>query len=258
MKVGNFDQDTVALRQRLKSHNRFGSRDLNEWIFKLLDVSAGLSILDLGCGTGNQSLPLAQAVGPLGKIIAVDISSEALADLQRQCMERGLRDRIAPICIGFDNLDGNLKPATMDRVVASYSLYYAENALNLFRVVKCALKKGGIFFGCGPALDNNSDFISFYYGNVKHGPLPPPSKVGEFMEFTAPNLLRELFGGVEIYRFENPMRFDSAEALIAYWSSHNLYERQLENAFREAVEQHFRLHNEFQITKKAVGLRAIL
>lgn len=76
------------------------------------------------------------------------------------------------------------------------------------------------------------------------------------MEVRAPELLRQLFGTVEIFRFENPMRFDSVEALLSYWSSHNLYDQQMEVVFREAAEHHFREHQEFQITKRAVGLCA--
>ncbi|RJR46515.1 MAG: class I SAM-dependent methyltransferase [Deltaproteobacteria bacterium] len=255
MKIGEFDRDTGALQKRLEAHSRFGSRDLNTWIFEHLDLTPGLSILDLGCGTGKQTLPLAQAVGPKGKVLAVDISQAALDDLQRQAREQGLAERIATRCLGLDAMEGQLEPAGLDRVVSSYAVYYVEDPRRLFRALHQALKDGGIFFACGPALDNNADFLSFYYNLVKQSP-PPLNKTGEFMEKTAPGLLREIFGGVDIFRFENPMRFDSADALLAYWSSHNLYDRQVEAAFRDAAGRHFRGHPEFVITKRAVGLRA--
>ena len=37
-----------------------------------------LSVLDLGCGTGKQSVPIARIIGNKGSLVSVDVSPEAL------------------------------------------------------------------------------------------------------------------------------------------------------------------------------------
>src|SRR5450759_1862682 len=100
MKIGQFDSDAAALKQRIQSNERYGSADLNSWIFAQLDVHAGLSVLDLGCGTGKQTLPLSRIVGEDGHVAAIDISEDALAELRRQAADSGLGERISTFCIG--------------------------------------------------------------------------------------------------------------------------------------------------------------
>ena len=39
----------------------------------------GESVLDVGCGTGTTTLRMAEAVGPSGRVLGVDISEQQLA-----------------------------------------------------------------------------------------------------------------------------------------------------------------------------------
>ena len=52
-----------------------------------LDLSAGLRVADVGAGSGYFTLPIAEAVGPTGRVAAIDVQPEML--------ER-LRGRLAP------------------------------------------------------------------------------------------------------------------------------------------------------------------
>ncbi|MBS3782896.1 MAG: methyltransferase domain-containing protein [Anaerolineae bacterium] len=49
-----------------------------------LNLQAGQTVLDLGCGPGFWTLPLAEIVGPSGSVWALDVSQEMLADLVRR------------------------------------------------------------------------------------------------------------------------------------------------------------------------------
>ena len=60
MKYGRFNTDADALKRRIRAHEKFGSSDLNLWIFDHLELVRGLSILDLGCGTGRHVVYLAR------------------------------------------------------------------------------------------------------------------------------------------------------------------------------------------------------
>lgn len=61
-------------------------------MLKALNVQAGWTVCDFGCGNGYHTLPLAQQVGPKGKVFAVDIQSEMLAMLQKRAKQAGVRN----------------------------------------------------------------------------------------------------------------------------------------------------------------------
>ena len=50
--------------------------------------------LDAGCGIGLSTLPLAQAVGPVGHLTGLDLSPELLADAEGLGAQAGLSDRL--------------------------------------------------------------------------------------------------------------------------------------------------------------------
>jgi SAM-dependent methyltransferase len=256
VKVGRFDSDAAALKQRIRSNERFGSADLNSWIFAELDVHAGMSVLDLGCGTGKQALPLSRIVGEDGRVTAIDISDVALAELRRQAADSGVSERIDTHCVGLDDLAEVWGLPTFDRAVSSYSLYYAREPKALLQNIHERLRPGGVMFVCGPAKDNNSELIAFKSA-LNGQAIPAASASAKVMEDDLPVWARDLFGEVAISTFENRVVFDSATAVHDYWSSHNLYDPGLDDAFQAAAANHFRSSNEFHNVKRAIGVRAV-
>jgi ubiquinone/menaquinone biosynthesis C-methylase UbiE len=57
-----------------------------------LGLVGGESVLEVGCGTGALTLPLAAAVGEHGSIVAIDISEPMLRLARQRVEERGLRN----------------------------------------------------------------------------------------------------------------------------------------------------------------------
>jgi len=54
----------------------------NELILKALDIRAGQTVLDAGCGNGYMSKLFSRAVGPSGKVYALDRDAHFLKNLQ--------------------------------------------------------------------------------------------------------------------------------------------------------------------------------
>jgi SAM-dependent methyltransferase len=256
MKLGRFDTNADALQQRIQCHEKYGSNDLNQWIFDHLELTKGLSIVDLGCGTGKQTLPLAQIIGDTGRILAVDISQEALDTCSQSAKKLGIEKRISLLHVGLDDLGKHLHEQVFDRALGSYSLYYAQYPRTVSELVHRVLKPGGILFFCGPAKDNNFELKQFHYG--LRGEQPPSEGGGAvFMEETGQQLSRELFTKVEIFIFQNPLRFNSADALYSYWSSYNLYDDTLDVDFKSAATKYFQTHSVFETHKRVIGVKAI-
>jgi ubiquinone/menaquinone biosynthesis C-methylase UbiE len=254
--VGRFDRDSAALEQRINTHDRFGSRDLNAWIFESLPAEPGDSVLDLGCGTGKQTIPLAESVGRTGNVVCLDASGDSLTTLQDRADKAGVREVVEPVQAELDDLASVLEGRNFDAIVGSYSLYYAQDHRRLLETIHGLLHVDGVLFFCGPTRANNDELRRFHYG--MRGEQPPPDTVGAvFMETEAPRLAEQIFRSVVVSHFDNPLRFDSADALYSYWASYNLYDEGLDDAFRSAASEHFRAHREFTTVKRAVGIRAV-
>jgi ubiquinone/menaquinone biosynthesis C-methylase UbiE len=61
-----------------------------ERLFPALHLKPGETVLDLGCGEGRYTLPLASRVGPEGTVYAADLWDEGLGLLQDQARREGL------------------------------------------------------------------------------------------------------------------------------------------------------------------------
>lgn len=67
-----------------------------------LDGSRPLKIADIGCGTGASTILLAEELD--ARITAVDFLPEFLEELQRRATDRGVAERITPLCCSMDAL----------------------------------------------------------------------------------------------------------------------------------------------------------
>jgi ubiquinone/menaquinone biosynthesis C-methylase UbiE len=59
-------------------------------------VKPGTIAVDIGCGMGYFTMPLARLTGPSGKVIAVDLQQRMLNALVRRASKAGVADRIIP------------------------------------------------------------------------------------------------------------------------------------------------------------------
>jgi len=66
--------------------DRFGRRTIER-----LSLAPGMHVLDVCSGTGASAIPAAEAVGPGGIVVAVDIAEQLLARLRDKAAARGLR-----------------------------------------------------------------------------------------------------------------------------------------------------------------------
>jgi len=82
--------DSSALQTRLGLQEKLSSFDLNAWIFSHFPYEPGQRWLDLGCGTGKQTVPLAQAGCD---VTAVDASEQMLEVARQRAAEERLKIR---------------------------------------------------------------------------------------------------------------------------------------------------------------------
>jgi SAM-dependent methyltransferase len=247
-KIGRFDTDTAALEARNAAHKRFSTGDMTGWALEHLGAQADDRVLELGAGTGQQTLRLAPDVR---SILAVDASAESLATI-----DGAGRDNVTTLAGRFDELVTRPCEGRFERALACYSLYYADDQRALLARIAELLQPGGTLFFCGPSRANNRELRELHFGLLGQ-PLPGATPAQAFMEDDAPRWCAKLFATVEPFAFVDEMRFDSAEALVGYWSAYNLYDPAIDAEFRAAADAHFADHDVFVSAKRVVGIRAV-
>ena len=70
------------LAKRIEMNRNYSSADFDGWLLDRPAAQPGEHVLDVGCGTGAQSIPLASRVGASGSISALDISAASIATLE--------------------------------------------------------------------------------------------------------------------------------------------------------------------------------
>ena len=64
----------------------------SEKFWQFLAIPSGITALDLACGAGRYTLPLAERVGPRGKVIAVDLWADGIAQLRTEARRRQMNN----------------------------------------------------------------------------------------------------------------------------------------------------------------------
>jgi len=120
-------------------------------------VQPGMTALDLGCAMGFFTLPLARAVGPKGKVIAVDVEPRMLAILTRRAQQAGLDDRIETHACPEDGLGLRGRERSVDFVLAIAVMHeLADQDLTLSELAPL-VKPGGRLLLAEPAFHVTQD-----------------------------------------------------------------------------------------------------
>lgn len=116
----------------------------NECTRRAFNMCTGLpqypSILDIGCGTGMQTLELARITGGHGHITALDNYQPMLDTLNQQAQEKGLADRITTVNGSMFELP--FPAGTFDLIWSEGAIFIMGFARGLHEW-KPLLKKGG-------------------------------------------------------------------------------------------------------------------
>lgn len=110
-------------------------------IVGLLELTPGMTVLDAGCGPGRLTLPLAQAVGPQGQVLALDVQEEMLARV-REKVQAAVLQNVQYQQGGLG--EGKLPQAHFDRAVLVTVLGEIPDQVAALKEIYGALKPGGV------------------------------------------------------------------------------------------------------------------
>jgi ubiquinone/menaquinone biosynthesis C-methylase UbiE len=196
---------------RIDIHQKFGGRDIDQWMLDLLQPAKDSRILDVGCGAGKQCFLYHKYTGGTAKITGGDVSVELLEKARIENAKLGNP-------VEFIELDFN-KPFPksdneFDLESCCFAIYYATDIPATIREMHRVLKPGGRLFTSGPMPENKKVFYDIIR-EATGKPIPPMPGSSRYSTGIY-NAMEATFSKVDIHVFENPLTFSTVEPFIAY------------------------------------------
>jgi ubiquinone/menaquinone biosynthesis C-methylase UbiE len=113
----------------------FGRRTI-----ELASLPSGLRVLDVCCGAGASALPAAEAVGPTGSVIGVDLAKQLLESARRKAIQRHLGN--IEFEVG-DMLSMRFPAASFDAVVCVFGIFFVPDMARAVSEIWSRIRPGG-------------------------------------------------------------------------------------------------------------------
>ena len=155
-----------------------------------LGIAGAENVLEIGCGTGALTVPLAAAVGDHGRLVAVDISEPMLGVARQRVEERGLHN--IKLLLG-DAQVFEFEPVAFDLATSRMGVMFFADPAAAFRNIGSALKPGGrLVFACWGPLAENRHWLISYDVALRHlgPPAPQPAHEPSPLAFADPDYIR--------------------------------------------------------------------
>ena len=131
------DVDRFAGRWELESREVYANR---EDILAALRIQPGETVADIGTGTGLYVEPFAAAVGPKGRVFAVDISPKFIFHVRERAAAAGLEQ--VEVVLSNDR-STELPEGSVDVAFLCDVYHHFEYHEDMLRSIRRALKPGG-------------------------------------------------------------------------------------------------------------------
>ena len=140
-----------GLDTRISFHDKYSTNKLGygNWIVSNYHISAGMKVLELGCGTGSLWIGRNELISQFGKLVLTDFSEGMLETARKNLGEKDqIEYRVADI------QDLPFEDNTFDMVIANSMLYHVPDINKGISEVRRVLKDDGTFY-CATLGENN-------------------------------------------------------------------------------------------------------
>jgi len=196
-------------------------RDATDAMLEMAAIRRGSRVLDLAAGAGDQTLDIAERVGPEGFVLATDLSPAILEFAQANARRAGYKNVETRAA---DGESVGLDEATFDAAVCRLGLMFFADPVRGLRATHRALKPGaGVCTMVFSRPDANPCITTLMATALRHAGLPPrdPFQPGGLLSLGKPGLLDEMFRSagfrdVATTRIDAPFRLPSARHYLDF------------------------------------------
>lgn len=237
---------TAFLEKRLEINKSYASADFDAWLFGHLQVRPDEDVLDVGCGSGAQSVPIAGLVAPNGSVSALDISADSVELLQTRV---GANPRVQAVAADMAELgeliSGTFRVKRYDLAHSSYALYYSPERMRVLDIMRGALKPGGRCAVFTPNAPHGLVELAARFTQV-------PATVYDSLAFGGAVLrpyFDRHFGKVEVHHFDNLLSLPAADVVLDFYRQTTYYDERAEAPMRQFVQAQIDAKGVFQYEK---------
>jgi ubiquinone/menaquinone biosynthesis C-methylase UbiE len=226
-----YQETSKDLKTRIDIHQKFGGRDIDAWLLETLKPAAGISILDVGCGSGKQCKAFYNYLKGKADITGVDVSKELLADAQVLNQSLGTPFKIQEMDF---NKPFPFPDESFNLLTCCFAIYYADDIRFTIGEMHRVLKSGGRLFTTGPMPENKQ----LFYDIIKQAtgkPIPPMPGSSRYASEIL-DTVKKLFRSTELEIFDNPLVFDRVEPFISYTQASLSEDRKLWTSLFQGAE----------------------
>lgn len=196
---------------------RFGRR-----LVELAEIAPGMRVLDVGCGAGAALIPAAEAVGPDGDVIGIDLSAAMVARARAAAAERRLTN--VEVRTG-DAATPGVAAGDRDRVLAAQVLFFLDELGPALRAYRHILRPGGrlAVSSWGPDDRRWQGVFRTMFAAIPEGAAPNLTPSGDAFrndESVAAALSQAGFTDVRTISETYDVVFDSADQWLSWTRSH--------------------------------------
>jgi SAM-dependent methyltransferase len=196
-------------------------RRATDAMLDMAGVKPGARVLDVAAGAGDQTLDIAERVGPQGAVLATDVSPAILEFAGANARRAGYRNVETRVADG-ERL--GLEEASFDAAVCRLGLMFLPDPLQGLREMHRALRPGGgICTMVFSRPEANPCITTLMATALKHAGLPPrdPFQPGGLLSLGKPGLIDELFRtagfkDVATTKIDAPFRLPSARDYLNF------------------------------------------
>jgi len=237
---------TDYLEKRLEINKTYASADFDSWLFERLAVKPGEDVLDVGCGSGAQSIPFSRMVQPGGSVSALDLSADSVELLKKRVAPGSSVEAVAADMATIDELIRNrFRVKRYDLAQSSYALYYSPERLRVLDVMRAALKPGGRCAVFTPASPHGLVELAARFTKV-------PETVYDSLAFGGKVLkpyFDKSFKRVEDHKFDNVISLPNADLVLEFYRQTTYYDAAAEAPMRALVQKEIDAHGVFRYEK---------
>lgn len=202
------------LSTRISIHSKYSTnkQGFGNWIFSHYGIREGMTVLELGCGTGDMWTGKEEIISRCSRLVLSDFS-EGMLEKTRETLQAydGIEYQV------IDIQDIPFEDQTFDVVIANMMLYHVPDLPKGLREVRRVLKTGGTFYCATYGEHGMMEYIESLFEGFRSG-----SKIND--SFTLQNgeeKLRTAFSDIQKLLYEDSLAVTDVEDMMDYIYSLN-------------------------------------